>query len=68
MAFKESDSAEQLNEKNKQIYKYLGSIREYNYFNLKELAIYNSNRIQFNNYIENLKDDQVKRINQRKNF
>ncbi len=34
MAFRESDSAEQLNEKNKQIYKYLGSIREYNYSNL----------------------------------
>ena len=56
MAFKESDSAEQLNEKNKQIYKYLGSIREYNYSNLQELAVYNSYRTPFNNFIESIKD------------
>ena len=64
MAFRESDSADQLNEKNKQIYKYMGSIREYNYSNLKELAVYNSNRIQFNNCIENIKDAQIKILNQ----
>ena len=41
MAFRQSDSIEKLQDKNKQIYKYLGSIREYNYSNLKELAVYN---------------------------
>ena len=56
MALRESDSAEQLNEKNKQIYKYLGSIREYNYSNLQELAVYNSYRTPFNNFIESIKD------------
>jgi len=59
MAFRESDSIDQLNEKNKQIYKYLGSIRDYNYSNLNELVIYNSNRIQFNNCIEKMKDAQI---------
>ena len=41
MAFRQSDSIKQLQDKHKQVNRYLESIRGYNYSNLKELAVYN---------------------------
>ena len=63
MAFREIDSIQQLQDKHKQMNRYLESIRCYNYSNLNELPLYNSNRIKINNCFANMKDAQIKKIN-----
>ena len=62
MAFKESDTIEQLQDKHKQVNRYLESIRSFNYSNLNDLPIYNQNRIQFNNCMANMRDAKIKII------
>ena len=41
MAFRESDTTEQLHDKHKKFNRYLESIRGYNYSNLNDLPVYN---------------------------
>ena len=67
MAFRESDTNEQLQEKHKQANRYLESIKENNYSNLNDLPIYNQNRIQFNNCMANMRDAKIKNISLNKN-
>ena len=62
MAFRESDTIEQLFDKHKQVNRYLESIRGYNFSNLKELPVYNQNRVEFNGCIANMKDAKIKKI------
>ena len=62
MAFIESDTIDQLQDKHKQLIRYLESIRDYNYSDLKDLPVYNQNRLLHNNCIANMKDDLINKI------